>query len=110
MKSRPPPKTHICRYTADEIFVRERNLSRDLIGKVSFVDMMLLDILGRPPTSEESEAVNIVMVSLMEHGFSPSIVVSRSVFSCAPEAVQGAIAAGLLAAGRDSDDHKRVGR
>jgi len=94
-----PIGTSICRVTTDAIYVREHDLVNELIGRIGFVDMMLLNLLGRRATHQESAVVEAVMVTLMEHGLTPSAIAARLVYSSAPEALQGAIAAGILAAG-----------
>jgi len=93
------PSTAICRATNDSVYVRGKNLAQDLIGKIGFVDMMVLDILGRVPSDQERIILDAALVSLMEHGMSPSIVSARLTLAGSPEAFQGAVAAGILGAG-----------
>lgn len=99
MSKRPPPKTRIARHTADSIFVRDRNLVEDLIGKVSFTEMMFFQLMGKQPTRLQTRVLDAVLVTLMEHGFTPSSIVSRLIYDSVPEAMQSAIAAGLLGVG-----------
>lgn len=93
------PTTAICTYTADAIFVRDRSLVDDLIGEVSFTQMMYLQIMGRMPSAAEVRIVDAVLVTLMEHGITPSAIAARLTAMSAPEALQGAVAAGLLGVG-----------
>ncbi len=93
------PTTSISTSSADDIIVRGRSLPRDLIGRVGFTEMMFLQILGREPTQGEVAVVDACLVALMEHGLTPSVVATRMTYGSAPEALQGAIAAGLLGVG-----------
>ena len=99
MKESKTPSTSLCRHTSDAIYVRERDLCRDLIGKVTFTEMIFLDILGSKPTAVETAVLDAVLVTLMEHGLAPSAIATRLTYSSAPESLQGAVAAGLLGAG-----------
>ncbi len=99
MSSKPAPSTALCHATADRIKIRGRDLCGELIGKVDFVQMMMFEIFGRMPTPVEAQVVTAVMVAIMEHGLTASTISARMIYSSAPEAMQGAIAAGLLAGG-----------
>ncbi len=99
MNKKTPPTTSLCTHDATSIHVRGRNLCEELIGKVSFTEMMFLDVFGRMPSIIETTVLDAMMVTLMEHGFPPSAIATRLTYSSAPEAMQGAVAAGLLGAG-----------
>ncbi|MFN0316140.1 MAG: citryl-CoA lyase [Burkholderiales bacterium] len=92
-------KTHIAHHTNEAIYVRDTDLVKDLIGKVSFTEMMFLQITGKRPTSAQVVLLDAAMVTLMEHGLTPSVIATRMVYISAPEAMQSAVAAGLLAVG-----------
>lgn len=92
-------RTEICSFDADSIFVRGRNLVDDLIGKVSFTELMLLQALGETPDDTQKAIVDAVLVTIMEHGLVPSAVVTRLTHYGAPESFQGAVVAGLLGVG-----------
>jgi citrate synthase len=85
--------------TADRIVVRGRDLVEDLIGKVSLGDVAFLELKGRLPTEQESIVFNALAVTLVEHGMTPSAIAARLTYYCAPESLQGAVAAGLLGLG-----------
>ncbi|EED32113.1 citrate synthase [gamma proteobacterium NOR5-3] len=91
--------TSICGYDADSISIRGKDLVEDLIGKRSFTDAFLIQALGTEPDARQSQIVNAVLVTIMEHGLVPSAVVTRLTHYGAPESYQGAIAAGLLGVG-----------
>ena len=91
--------TSICRSTEDAIYIRDVNLVEELIGKRDFVSVMLFQMTGRFPEPPELAVVNAVLVSLMEHGLTPSSISARLIYSSSPDAMQSAVAAGLLGAG-----------
>jgi citrate synthase len=91
--------TSIATATAEDVFVRGRSLCRDLIGKLSFTEMAYLQITGRAPSPRQAAVVDACLVTLMEHGLTPSVLAARLVQSSAPEALQAAVAAGLLGVG-----------
>jgi citrate synthase len=83
----------------DRILVRGRDLADELIGRMSFTEMFLLDLHGEVPSPSHVRMVEAVLVSMMEHGITPSTLAARLVLDGAPESTQGAVAAGLLATG-----------
>jgi len=96
---RAKPTTRISHHTADAIYVRGANLVDDLIGRLSFTEMMYFQLLGRRPTTAQTRILDAVLVTLMEHGLTPSVIATRLIYDSCPEAVQAAVAAGLLAVG-----------
>jgi citrate synthase len=93
------PRTAICTSDEHTIAVRGRDLSRDLIGKISFVEHFFLLLTGRPPTAGEAAVLNATLVAIAEHGLVPSVQAARMTFAAAPDAMQGAVAAGILGCG-----------
>ena len=91
--------TNLATSTATTITVRGKDLCADLIGKVSFTEMLGLLVLGRIPTPAQAAVVDACLVALAEHGLTPSAIATRLVYGSAPDAMQGAVAAGLLAVG-----------
>ena len=87
------------RSTADRIFVRGNDLTAHLIGKVSLGDVAFLELKGRLPNDHESVMFNALVVTLVEHGITPSALAARLTYFGAPEALQAAVAAGLLGMG-----------
>lgn len=94
-----PIKTEIGYATVEDIFVRGRNLSTDIIPNADFVDMLSLCIFGHYPEPRFKRMLNLLLVTACDHGFTPISMVGRLTFLGAPESMQGAVAAGLLGAG-----------
>jgi citrate synthase len=91
--------THIAGYDADSVTLRGKDLVGDLMGKVTFTELMLLQLTGKQPTAAQVTILDAVLVTIMEHGLVPSAIVTRLTHYGAPESVQGAIVAGLLGVG-----------
>jgi citrate synthase len=91
--------TAICTYTNDAIYVRDKSLVDELIGEVTFTQMMFFQIMGHMPSPTEVKIVDAVLVTLLEHGITPSAIATRLTLMSAPESLQGAVAAGLLGVG-----------
>jgi citrate synthase len=92
-------KTDIGYTTPDAITVRGLDLATEIIGKFDFVDMIFHTVLARLPTPQEKVMVNALLVTTADHGITPSSLSARLTYIGAPEALQGAVAAGLLGAG-----------
>lgn len=93
------PFTAIATSTADTITIRGLDLCRDLIGKVGLTDYFLFLVTGKMPGKELSFFADASMVAIAEHGLVPSVQAARMTLAAAPEAWQGAMAAGLLGMG-----------
>jgi citrate synthase len=91
--------TRIGTSTPDDVFIRGKSLCRELIGKVTFTEMAFFQITGTMPTPGQTAVVDACLVTLVEHGLTPSAIATRLVYSSAPESLQGAVAAGLLGVG-----------
>jgi citrate synthase len=91
--------TAISTSNADTIIVRGRNLCTELIGHVSFSDHVWLLITGQLPSAAQCTVLDATLVAIAEHGLVPSVQVSRMTLAAAPEAIQGAVAAGILGCG-----------
>jgi citrate synthase len=91
--------TSIATSTADDVFIRDKSLCRELIGKVTFTELIYFQVLGKQPSAAQTVVLDACLVTLMEHGLTPSALATRLVYSSAEEAMQAAVAAGLLAVG-----------
>jgi len=92
-------RTDIGSTTADSITVRGHDLAGDLMGKVTFTELAFLLVQGRMPEPGETVLLDAVLVSLADHGLTPTVLAARLTYTGAPESLQGAVAAGLLGAG-----------
>ncbi len=91
--------THIAHATPDRILIRGVDLVDKIIGKKSFTEMLYFLSVGRMPTAAQIVILDACLVTLMEHGWTPSSVITRLVLESVPGEMQVAVAAGLLALG-----------
>jgi citrate synthase len=92
-------RTSVGTSDADTITVMGRDLARDLLGQTTLTELSFLLVQRRPPTPEETRLLDAVLVSLADHGLTPTALAARLTHTGAPESLQGAVAAGLLGAG-----------
>jgi len=81
------------------IVVRGRDLCAQLIGQISFTDHVWLLVTGDLPSAAQRRVLDATLVAIAEHGLVPSVQASRMTLAAAPEALQGAVAAGILGCG-----------
>ncbi len=92
-------QTAICTSDADSITVRGHDLCTGLIGHIGFADYFHLLLTGKKPTPAASRVLEATLVAITEHGLVPSVQAARMTFAAAPDALQGAVAAGILGCG-----------
>jgi citrate synthase len=97
--SERPPVTRISRAYPDRVEVRGRDLTGDLMGRLTFTEHFHLLLTGREPTEEERYFLDLLLVAIAEHGLMPTNVAARMTLAADPGALQGAVAAGILGAG-----------
>lgn len=93
------PFTAISTADAASITVRGRDLCEELIGKIDFSDYFFFLMMGEMPNDNQRFFVNALLVAIAEHGLVPSVQAARMTYAAGPEAIQGAVAAGLLGSG-----------
>jgi citrate synthase len=91
--------TSIATSTPTDVFVRDKSLCSEILGELGFTEFLYFQILGKRPTKPVLELCDACLVTLMEHGLTPSALTARLVYSSSEEALQAAVAAGLLCVG-----------
>ncbi len=97
--SQKDPNTGIAAANPDTIVVRGFDLCADLIGTVSFTEHFFLLVTGHKPSEPQRRVLDATLVAIAEHGLVPSVQACRMTYAAAPEAFQGAVAAGILGCG-----------
>ena len=93
------PRSAICTSNEHHIVVRGRDLCDDLIGRIGFGDYFYFLLTGRQADAATSTILNATLVAIAEHGMVPSVQAARMTLAAAPDAMQGAVAAGILGCG-----------
>jgi citrate synthase len=92
-------KTAICTADADHIEIRGRDLTSDLMGRVSFTEFFFLLVTGREPTETQRFFLDLLLVAIAEHGLTPTVQAARMTYDADPASLQAAVAAGILGCG-----------
>ena len=93
------PVTHVAQAYPDRVEVRGRDLTGDLMGRLSFTEYFHLLLTGREPTADQRDFLDVLLVAIAEHGMMPTNVAARMTLAADPGSLQGAVAAGILGAG-----------
>jgi citrate synthase len=93
------PVSHISQAYPDRVEVRGRDLTGDLMGRLTFTEYFLLLLTGEEPTDDQRFFCDLLLVAIAEHGMMPTNVAARMTLSADPESLQGAVAAGILGCG-----------
>lgn len=83
----------------DTISLLGHDLAGELLGTVTFGELAFWLATQQRPTPEQLRVFEAVLVSLADHGFTPTAIAARLTYYSAPDSLQGAIAAGLLGGG-----------
>jgi citrate synthase len=106
------PVTHIGQAYPDRVEVRGRDLTSDLMGRLTFTEYFHLLLTGSEPTEDQRFFLDLLLVAIAEHGMMPTNVAARMTLAADPGSLQGAVAAGILGAGPvvlgTSDDCARL--
>jgi citrate synthase len=93
------PVSHISQAYPDRVEVRGRDLTGDLMGRLSFTEYFHLLLTGREATEDQRVFLDLLLVAIAEHGMMPTNVAARMTLAADPGSLQGAVAAGILGAG-----------
>ncbi len=100
MSHKPTPlRSDIAWSTRDRITVRGRDLPNQILGHMNLGDFAYLQLTGREATPAQSRVFNAIIITLVEHGLTPSAIAARLTYAGAPESMQAAVAAGLCGLG-----------
>jgi citrate synthase len=95
----PDPVTRIAQAYPDRVEVRGRDLTGDLMGRLTFTEYFHLLLAGEEPTEEQRYFLDLLLVAIAEHGLMPTNVAARMTLAADPGSLQAAVAAGILGAG-----------
>lgn len=93
-----PPFTEIGSTHSDTetLTIRGLDTLTDIVGEKSFTETFFFIVTGAIPTSGQTACLDACLNILMDHGLTPSALVSRLTEDSVPEDMQVAISAGLL--------------
>ena len=92
-------KTRIATSTPDRITLRGRDLVNEFIGERSFTETLYFLSVGRFPEPAQTRILDACLVTLAEHGWTPSSIIARLSIDSVPNEMQVALASGVLAMG-----------
>ena len=93
------PVSRISQAYPERVEVRGRDLAGDLMARLTFTEYFHLLLTGQEPTEDQRFFLDLLLVSIAEHGMMPTNVAARMTLAADPESLQGAVAAGILGAG-----------
>ena len=93
------PVSRISQAYPDRVEVRGRDLTGELMGSVTFTQYFHLLLTGDLPTEDQRFFLDLLLVAIAEHGMMPTNVAARMTLDADPNALQGAVAAGILGCG-----------
>jgi citrate synthase len=94
-----PAISGLCTSTPDRIEIRGRDLASEIMGHDGFTDFFFFLVTGRKPSDEQRFFLDLLLVSIAEHGLTPTAQAARMTLAAAPDSLQSAVAAGILGCG-----------
>ncbi len=93
------PVSHIAQAYPDRVEVRGRDLTGDLMGRLTFTEYFHLLLTGGEPTEQQRFFLDLLLIAIAEHGMMPTNVAARMTLAADPGSLHGAVAAGILGCG-----------
>src|SRR6478672_13081220 len=94
-----PAVSGIAQAYPDRVEVRGRDLTGDVMGRLSFTAYFHLLLTGEEPTEDQVYFLDLLLVAIAEHGMMPTNIAARMTLAADPGSLQGAVAAGILGCG-----------
>src|SRR5437763_6826105 len=95
----PARASQISQAHPDRVEVRGRDLTADVMGRLTFTEYFHLLLTGEEPTEDQRFFLDVLLVAIAEHGMMPTNVAARMTLAADPGSLQGAVAAGILGCG-----------
>jgi citrate synthase len=95
-----PWKTSITKVEPNSLTTRDRK-QEDLIGSISFSEMVYLLIKGEIPSPKNKKMLEAVLVSFCDHGVTPPSTQAARLMASAGSSINACIAGGILAFGEN---------
>ncbi len=92
-------KTKISKFNEREEIIRNFKLD-DLIGKITFSEMIFILLQGKKPTKEEAKLMDAILVATCEHGLNPPSTLNTRIAASSTENISQALASGILTIGK----------
>ena len=83
------PVSHISQAYPDRVEVRGRDLTGDLMGRLSFTEYFHLLLTGDEPTEDQRFFLDLLLVAIAEHGMMPTNVAARMTLAADPGLAAG---------------------
>ncbi|MBR0648267.1 citryl-CoA lyase [Roseomonas terrae] len=91
--------TYLCTTDETSITIRGKDLVTELVGHLTYTEMVFFLLRNRVPTPAETRALDACLVILMEHGLTLNTLTARFVASAVPDQIQVAMGASLMTIG-----------
>jgi citrate synthase len=94
-----PAVSGICTSTPDRIEIRGLDLANEIMGHYGFTEFFFFLVTGQKPSDQQRFFLDLLLVSIAEHGLTPTAQAARMTLAAAPDSLQSAVAAGILGCG-----------